>query len=84
MESIKYLNDKYAINKWIYFTFNYPYDFIERCWSDKPMLAKHIRSKFNSYGGDLNRLYCELDSGNMNRLLEWVMDNYNDDVKVFG
>ena len=79
-----YINDKRAINKWVYFTFNYPYDFIERCWADNPMLASHIRDKFSSYGYDLNRLYCELDSGNMNRLLDWVMENYKDEIKVFG
>ena len=80
MKSIKYLNDKYAINKWIFFCFNYPYDFIEKCWADKPLLAQHIRDKFT---GDVNGLYCELDLTNENRLLEWVMDNYNDEPKRF-
>ena len=78
------LNEKYAINKWIFFTFNYPYDFIERCWSDAPILAEHIRGKFNDYGGDMNRLYCELDKSNGNKLLEWVMDNYDSERKLFG
>lgn len=80
MESIKYLNDKYAINKWIFFCFNYPYNFIERCWADKPLLARHIREKFD---GNVNRLYCELDTTNENILLEWVMDNYDSEPKRF-
>lgn len=84
MEECKYLNDKYAINKWIFFTFNYPYDFIERCWSDAPMMASHIREKFSSYGGDMNRLYCELDKANSDKLLEWVLDNYNSERKLYG
>ena len=83
MESVKYLNEKYAINKWIFFTFNYPYDFIERCWSDEPILAEHIRSKFNEYEGDMNRLYCELDNANSEKLLEWVLDNYNSERKLY-
>ena len=83
MESVNYLNDKYAINKWIFFTFNYPYDFIERCWSDAPMTVSHIREKFNSYDGDVNRLYCELDKVNSDKLLEWVLDNYNSEPKLY-
>ena len=84
MEDCKYLNDKYAINKWIFFTFYYPHDFIERCWSDAPMMASHIREKFSSYGGDMNRLYCELDKANSDKLLEWVLDNYNSERKLYG
>lgn len=75
---------KCYINKWIFFTFNYPYDFIERCWSDEPYLAEHIRGKFNDYGGDMNRLYCELDKSNAEKLLDWVMDNYDSERKYFG
>ena len=50
----------------------------------RPMLAEHIRINFNDYGGDMNRLYCELDKSNGNKLLEWVMDNYNSERKLFG
>ena len=81
MKSEKYLNDKIVINRWIFFCFNYPYDFIEKCWADNPMMARHIRSKFQ---GDVNALYCELDKDNCRRLIEWVLDNYNDERRVFG
>ena len=72
------LTDKKAINKWIFFTFNYPYRFIEQVWYDQPLLMAHIRSKFN---GDVNKLYCELDHTNADKLLTWVLENYNDERK---
>jgi hypothetical protein len=77
-------NEKRVINKWIFFTFNYPYNFIERCWSDEPMLASHIRNKFTQYQGDMSRLYCELDKKNSDKLLNWVLDNYTDERKLYG
>lgn len=79
-----FLTEKRAINKWVFFCFNYPYDFISRVWSDEPYLAEHIQNKFNGYGGNVNRLYCELDSNNASKLLDWVLNNYNDERKVFG
>lgn len=84
MDSVKYLEDKFAINKWVFFCFNYPYDFIERCWGKDSWLCGHIREKFNSYGGDMNRLYCELDKENSERLLGWVLDNYDSERKLYG
>lgn len=79
------LLSKRAINKWVFFCFNYPYDFIERCWSDcSPYFISHIRDKFNDYGGDVNRLYCELDKENGEKLLNWVLENYNSERKLFG
>ena len=80
-EYLAQLNEKQAINKWIFFTFNYPYDFIEKCWADQPLMAKHLRSKFD---GDMNRFYCELDDTNNNQLLDWVLENYKDEPKYFG
>lgn len=84
MEMANDLNDKRVINKWIFFTFNYPSDFIEKCWSDDPYLAEHIRYKFEYYSCNINRLYCEIDNENKNRLLDWVLENYNSERKVFG
>ena len=75
---------KSAINKWVFFCFNYPYDFIERCWQDNPLMASHIRGKFESCSYDINRLYCELDASNESRLLDWVLSNYHTECKVFG
>lgn len=75
------LTDKQAINKWIFFTFNYPYDFINRIWGKNNWLADHIKEKFD---GNMNRLYCELDKENADKLLSWVLENYNDERKVFG
>jgi len=78
------LTDKKAINKWIFFTMNYPYYFIEEIWGKGTWMAIHIREKFTEYRGDANRLYCELDKENSDKLLTWVLDNYNDERKLYG
>lgn len=70
----------YAMNKWVYFCMNYPYDFIERVWCDEPLLCSHLRSKFD---GDVNRFYCSLDCCNSYRLLRWILENYDGEVVKF-
>jgi len=77
-----------AINKFYYFSMNYPHNFIEKCWADNPSLAQHLRSKFNglydthkSYGV-MNAFYGELSMNNQIKLMEWVMDNFNDEQKL--
>ena len=78
-----------AINKFFYFSMNYPHDFIEKVWSDDIWLAKHLRNKFEvqyikhgSYGV-VNAFYGELDWNNRIKLMNWVMNNYNDEQNVY-
>lgn len=77
-----------AINKWVFFCMNYPYNFIEEVWKDEQWLVNHLKAKFNSiyedYGSRavMNTFYCELDGGNKQKLMTWVMDNYNDEQKL--
>lgn len=77
-----------AINKWMFFIYNYPCDFIEKVWADEGWLAKHLRGKFgayyNRYGayGVIPVFYSELDSTNKIKLMQWVMDNYTGEQKL--
>lgn len=77
-----------AINKWFYFSMNYPYGFIEKIWGDEPWLANHIKSKFDHlydvYGsyGVINALYGELDTTNRVKFMNWVMNNYNNEIAI--
>jgi hypothetical protein len=79
-----------AINKWQYFMYNYPYNFIESVWGkrEKFNLTDHLQEKFNalyekkgSYGV-IPAFYAELDGTNRKLLMEWVMANYNDEQKL--
>ena len=78
-----------AINKFFYFSMNYPYNFIDKVWADDEWLAKHLREKFEGlhqlYGsyGVINAFYGELSTNNRIKLMEWVMNNYNDEIKIF-
>lgn len=77
-----------AINKWVFFAFNYPYDFIERVWEGQSVLINHLKGKFNHYyelygsRAVMNTFYCELDGTNKQKLMAWVLDNYNDEQKL--
>ena len=77
-----------AINKFFYFSMNFPYDFIEKVWGDEPWLVNHLKGKFNglydsdgSYGV-INAFYGELSTSNRIKLMDWVMNNYSDEIKL--
>lgn len=68
------------INTFIFFTANYPYDFVESIWPGN----KHMKEKFtNIYNktaggyGVVNKFYFDLDSNNRKILLNWINTNYN-------
>ena len=79
-----------AINKFFYFSMNYPHDFIEKVWGeDKPYsLTHHLKEKFDGLYeqvgcyGVMNAFYADLDTSNRVKLMEWVMDNYHEDIKI--
>lgn len=77
-----------AINKFMFFMYNYPYNFIERVWADEKWLVEHLKGKFDyyydKYGpyGVIPVFYSELDGSNKIKLMQWVMDNYNDEQKL--
>jgi hypothetical protein len=74
-------SSKSPINKFVYFGFNYPQDFIQQIWGDDS-LANHIQTKFDKYydtvgaAGVMNRFYVELDSENQRKLEDWIIQNY--------
>jgi hypothetical protein len=71
------------VNKWVYFSFNYPPEFIEMVWADDPNMIQHLTEKFGAYYdkhgpvGVMNKFYVELDTGNQKKLEDWVLANYN-------
>jgi len=77
-----------AINKWVYFAMNYPYNFIEQVWEGNDNLIHHLRAKFLSFyelfgsRAVMNTFYCDLDGENKVKLMSWVMDNWNDEQKL--
>ena len=76
-----------AIQKWNFYCYNFEYNFIKKVWGDT-MLAEHFQSKFNAlyekYGamGVMPAFYAELDSTNKVKLLEYILENYNDEQKL--
>lgn len=77
-----------AINKWVFFCWNYPYEFIKKVWDGQSVMQRHLEAKFNEYyktygsGAVMNKFYCELDGENQQKLMAWVLDNYNDERKL--
>ncbi len=78
-----------AINKWNFFIYNFPSDFIERVWADDTSLVNHLKGKFLSayerHGGYgcVPAFYAELDNSNRKKLMQWVMDNFNDEQRLY-
>ena len=79
-----------AVNKFIFYCYNFEHDFIQKVWKDDPWLASHLDSKFKAayrnegaYGAMLS-FYAELDSSNKAKLLAYILENYNDEQEIRG
>ena len=75
-------SDGNPIEKWNYWCANFYYDFIEQAWADDPLMAKHLRNKFDTYYdqvgsyGAMTKFYLNLDSTNREILEKFVMNKY--------
>lgn len=72
--------DKFdIIKKYIMFSFNYPYTFIDKCWVDQdPLFIEHIRDIFvNKADYNMNIFFTMLDKENQEKLINWIFENYN-------
>lgn len=72
-----------AVNKFMFFGYNFQHNFIEEVWKSEPSLANHLRSKFDSFAKQLGsgtmgyfRWFMELDNGNKEQLVNWITENY--------
>ena len=77
-----------AINKWMFFIYNYPHDFIEQIWGDDKYLVLHLKGKFANnyeyYGayGCIPAFYGELSSNNRIKMMDWVMKNFDGEQEL--
>ena len=75
-------SDGNLIEKWNYWCVNYNHDFIEKAWSDNPIMVAHLKSKFDHYYdmegsyGVMNKFYLNLDEENRRILENYVINNY--------
>lgn len=72
------MNNNEAINNFIFFTTNFPYNFIEKVFPNN----KHLIDKFNNIAERsisseiITKFYFQLDSTNREILLNWINKNY--------
>jgi len=77
-----------AVINFVYFTANFPYDFIEQCWGVDTSEAKHFRSKLESCqrtsknmshidSGTFLAFFFELSRSNQEKLADWIEQNYH-------
>lgn len=73
-----YMELQSIIKKWVLFGYNYPRDFIQKCWADEnKMFIEHLISVFEyKCKYDMNNFFCSLDSGNQEKLVNWIFENY--------
>jgi len=71
-----------VINHFVYFTFNYPNNFMDAFGHKDNHIRKHIEEKFDSYYkkygsyGVMIKFWIELDGDNRNKLADWIKENY--------
>lgn len=72
-----------AVINFVYFCFNFPYDFIEKAFADEPEhfiahIKTKLRSRNNNYidGHDMLKFFTDLDSENQLKLAKWIEKNY--------
>ena len=74
-ESIGGGTDFDAVNKWVFWCFNWePIENYAHIFKGAP--AQHFIDKFNGCRGDMNRFYAELDTTNRPILVDYVMNNF--------
>jgi hypothetical protein len=74
-----------AMEKFLFFTANFPNEFIDKCWKDDKIMMDHFKEKFDSiwFCGSTNGLetmlkFCfALDITNREKLFKWIDENYN-------
>ena len=75
-------SDGNPIEKWNFWCTNFYPDFIEEAWADNPLMARHLKSKFESYYdsagsyGVMTKFYLNLDGTNRKILEDYVMNNF--------
>lgn len=73
-------NPRSDINKFVYFSMNYPGNFIEQIWDSR--IADHLKGKFDTaykkYGsvGAMVGFYINLDNENQKMLEDYITNNY--------
>lgn len=78
------MNDKTeAVINAMYFITNYPLDFIEQCWENKPGMAEWFRVKYNQmydkHGSTAAPVifFLYLSRPDQEKLAKWIDKNYN-------
>lgn len=72
----------FHITNFLYFTQNFPLDWLSSVWEDDPDIKEHLKEKFyqcyQKYGASASvvRFFFELDEKNKEKLLTWVGANY--------
>lgn len=68
-----------SINTFIFFTANYPSDFVESIWPGNAHMKQKFNTAYEKHGASaaVNKFYFELDGNNRKILLNWININYN-------
>jgi hypothetical protein len=75
------MSNEKAISNFMYFGFNFPYNFIQEVWEDDQVLISHLEEKFDHHARMHSSTaffswFMELSSANKSKLMGWVEANY--------
>ena len=72
------------LRQFILFAHNYPHNFIEEVWKDEPMMAQHLRDKFDGYAkchdnsiALVMKFMAELSADKLQELEVYILANPN-------
>lgn len=74
----KFISPLDAMDKWVFWSYNYsePKRWIGEIWGNG-CFGKHIMEKWVGAKMNMNKFYCELDTDNRKKLLNYILENYN-------
>ena len=77
------MKNTHTVINFIYFIWNYPYNWYDEVWKDEKWFAEHIGSKFKAYCNKYKksetafmRLFAEMSLHRQEKLVNWVSENY--------
>jgi len=74
------MNQNDVINRTFFFIHNIPSNFIEEIWKNTPLMASHLRSKFNCFcsaerytsANAISKFFAALDEGNAEKFCSYA------------
>ncbi len=73
------MSDKSDIYKFVFFSYNFPHNFIEDIWGNDTTMGQHLKGKWD---GNMSKFYTNLDDENRNMLENYITNVFYGENKT--